>query len=81
MLNSHYCEIKVSRAKARHDWLSSIEMLRHRVRVYPYEGHDAVTIIRNGVAEPVALLDLTRPEIDRLLSVPAVEMACYGVTL
>lgn len=72
-----YCEPRfVSLNCATLDRMATEDMAWNRAPLYLrkpgyFQGKDALLVRRKGSLEPVALSDLTGPELDRLLTVPA----------
>jgi hypothetical protein len=74
---SNHCDPKIyGRSRVVLDRLATEDLAWNRTPAYMrrpgyFSGIDAVLINRKGSLEPVALSDLTGPELDRLLTVPA----------
>ena len=72
-----YCDpAKLNNTLAMLDRWNAEQVAWNRAPLYMrrpgyFSGIDAVLINRKGSLEPVALSDLTGPELDRLLTVPA----------
>lgn len=75
--SSTYCDpAKLATTLAMLDRWNAEQVAYNRAPAYMrkpgyFHGVDAVVIVRKGELEPVALSDLTGPELDHLLTVPA----------